>query len=73
MGYRLLSDPKSATIDAFGIRDPQYLAGHMAHGAPQPALFILSRAGVVQASLAEAGYRTRPPTSVVLETVSRLP
>ncbi|MDZ4053873.1 hypothetical protein [Phenylobacterium sp.] len=45
----------------------------MAHGAPQPALFILSRAGVVQASLAEAGYRTRPPTSVVLETVSRLP
>ncbi|MGQ3016433.1 peroxiredoxin family protein [Phenylobacterium sp.] len=71
--YPLLSDPKSATIDAFGIRDPQYPAGHMAHGVPQPAIFILSRDGVVKASLAEEGYRTRPPTSVVLETVSRLP
>ncbi|MFT4934447.1 MAG: peroxiredoxin [Pseudoalteromonas distincta] len=73
IGYPLLSDPKSATIDAYGIRDPQYPAGHMAHGVPQPAIFILSRDGVVQAKLAEEGYRNRPPTAVVLETVSRLP
>ena len=73
IGYPLLSDPGSATIDAFGIRDPQYPAGHMAHGVPQPAIFILSRDGVVQAKLAEEGYRKRPPTAVVLETVSRLP
>ena len=73
IGYPLLSDPKSATIDAYGIRDPQYPAGHMAHGVPLPAIFILSRDGVVQAKLAEEGYRNRPPTAVVLETVSRLP
>jgi len=73
IGYPLLSDPKSVTIDAYGIRDPQYPAGHMAHGVPQPAIFILSREGVVQAKLAEEGYRSRPPTAVVLETVSRLP
>lgn len=73
IGYPLLSDPKSATIDAYGIRDPQYPAGHMAHGVPQPAIFILSRQGVVRAKLAEEGYRTRPPSAVVLETVSRLP
>lgn len=73
IGYPLLSDPQSATIDAFGIRDPQYPPGHMVHGVPQPAIFILSRDGVVQAKLAEEGYRNRPPTAGVLETVSRLP
>ncbi|MEW6016762.1 MAG: peroxiredoxin family protein [Pseudomonadota bacterium] len=72
IGYALLSDPKSVTIDAFGIRDPQYPPGHMAHGVPQPAIFVLSPQGVVQAKLAEEGYRKRPPTAVVLETVARL-
>lgn len=72
IAYPLLSDPQSATIDAYGIRDPQYPAGHMAHGVPQPAIFVISRAGVIRAKLAEEGYKSRPPTSVVLETVARL-
>jgi peroxiredoxin len=73
ISYALLSDPRSATIDAYGIRDVQYPKGHMAHGVPQAAIFILSREGVVQAKLAEADYRKRPPTAAVLEAIARLP
>ncbi len=72
IGYTLLSDRKSKTIDAWGLRDPQYKPDSRAYGVPQPVIVVLSPSGMVQASLAEEGYRTRPPLDVVLATIDAL-
>jgi peroxiredoxin len=71
--YTLLSDEGSKTIDAFGLRDPQYKVGSMAYGVPQPSIFIISPKGVIRAKLAEEGYKTRPPLSAVLAAIDQLP
>lgn len=71
--FPLLSDTGSRTIDAFGMRDPQYPAGNRAYGVPQPAMFVIGRDGRVRAVLMEAGYRTRPPLSALLAAVDALP
>ena len=67
--YTLLSDDKSVMIDAFKLRDPQYKPDSMAFGVPQPSIFVISRAGLIQAKLAEEGYKMRPPVEVVLKAV----
>lgn len=70
--YAFLSDTGSATIDAFKLRDPQYKPESFAYGVPVPAIFVISPRGVVQAKLAEEGYKTRPPVDVVLAAVDGL-
>ncbi len=45
----MLSDEKSAMIDAFDLRDPQYKPGSKAHGVPRPAIFIIDAEGVIRA------------------------
>ena len=70
--YTLLSDDKSAMIDAFNLRDPQYPPDSMAYGVPQPSIFVISPAGVVQAKLAEDGYKNRPPVEAVIAAVDRV-
>mgnify|MGYP000861745880 CR=1 FL=1 len=72
INYPLLSDAGSRTIDAFGLRDPQYKPGSLAYGVPQPAIFIVSRDGLIRAKLAEEGYKTRPPLEAVLASIDRL-
>lgn len=72
IGYALLSDTGSQTIDAFKLRDPQYQSGSFAYGVPVPAIFVISPRGVVQAKLAEEGYKTRPPVAAVLTVVDGL-
>ena len=72
IGYALLSDEGSRTIDAFGLRDPQYKPGSMAYGVPQPAIFIISPQGVIRANLAEEGYKKRPQVEAVLAAVDGL-
>ncbi len=70
--YAFLSDTGSATIDAFKLRDPQYKPDSFAYGVPMPAIFVISPRGVVQAKLAEEGYKTRPPVAAVLAAVDGL-
>lgn len=70
--YQFLSDLGSPTIDAFKLRDPQYKAGSFAEGVPMPSIFVISKAGVIQAKLAEEGYKTRPPVSAILAAVDGL-
>ncbi len=72
INYTLLSDSGSKTIDAFGIRNPEYAAGHMAYGVPRPAIFIVSPAGVVRGKLAVNGYRERPENEAILEAIDKL-
>lgn len=71
--YPLLSDPGSRRIDAFGLRDPQHKRGSLAYGLPQPAIFIVSRDGVIPAKLTEEGYKTRPRLEAMLASIDRLP
>ncbi len=72
IGYYLLSDEKSAVIDAFGIRDPRYPSESKAHGVPMPGIFIIDVEGVVRAKLAEEGYKVRPPVDAIIEAVSAI-
>jgi peroxiredoxin len=72
VGYQLLSDPGSMTIDAFALRDPQYPPGSFAFGVPRPAIFVISRKGVIQAKLAEEGFKVRPSVQAVLAAVDNL-
>lgn len=67
--YQLLSDPGSKTIDAYKLRDPQYKEGSFAYGVPMPVIFVISPKGVIQAKLAEEGYRVRPSVRAVIEAV----
>lgn len=70
--YPLLSDLGSKTIDRWGLRDPQYPPGNLAHGVPRPIIFVMDRKGVVRASLAEESYRDRPPVAAVLAAIDAL-
>ncbi|MGF1463118.1 MAG: peroxiredoxin family protein [Maricaulaceae bacterium] len=68
VSYEMLSDPDSAVIDAFGVRDPQY-AGGRADGVPQPIVFIVDADGVIRAKLWQEGYRERPPIDEILDAL----
>jgi peroxiredoxin len=70
--YQLLSDSGSVTIDAFALRDSQYPPGSFAFGVPRPAIFVISRKGVIQAKLAEEGFKVRPSVQAVLAAVDNL-
>jgi peroxiredoxin len=71
--YTLLSDPKSEVIDRYGLRDPQYAAGSKAYGVPRPIIFVVGRDGTIKAKLFEDTFKKRPPLSLVLETLDKLP
>ena len=74
LAVTLLSDPDSAVIDAFGVRDPIYAdPGHMAHGVPYPIAFALRPNGQIvgkywhEAGLGQQrGYATRVTAEDVL-------
>ncbi len=72
IGYQLLSDRGSVTIDAFGLRDPQYEPGSFAFGVPRPVIFVISPTGHIKAKLAEEGYKIRPSVQAVLDAVDGL-
>ena len=72
LDYTLLSDEGSHMIDAFNLRDPQYPPTSFAHGVPRPAIFVISRKGVIKAKLAEEGFKVRPSNAAILATVDGL-
>jgi peroxiredoxin len=67
--YTLLSDPRSAVIDAFGIRNMEVAGSKRMDGIPHPAIYIISADGMILEKLYEESYRKRPPTDVVLKAV----
>jgi peroxiredoxin len=73
INYTLLSDEGSKTIDAFKLRDPQYLPGSFAYGVPQPSIFVIAPNGVIRAKLAEQGFKVRPTNEAVLAAIDALP
>ncbi len=67
IGFTFLSDPGAKTIDAWRLRDPQYAPDSFAYGVPRPAIFVVDRAGVIRAKLAEDGYKVRPTNAAILD------
>jgi peroxiredoxin len=72
IAYTLLSDPTSAVIDRYKLRDPQYPVGNRAYGVPRPIIFILDTKGMIRAKLFEETYKTRPPVSAVVEKLDQM-
>lgn len=69
LGYTLVSDPQSTVIDAFGLRNLDVAKNKRMNGIPHPAIYVIGANGVIQAKLAEEGYRKRPPAELVIEAV----
>ena len=70
LSYTLLSDPGSAMIDAFGLRNTEVTAGSRFDGIPHPAIIYIKANGEVAGVQKEEGYRNRPPTEGVPQFVA---
>jgi len=66
IGFSLLSDPESAVIDAFGIRNEDQKPGSAGDGIPHPGIMIFNNKGELTAKFAEKSYRKRPKIDEVL-------
>jgi hypothetical protein len=66
IGFPLLSDPDSEIIRRFGLLNPEYEPGNVAHGVPYPATFVVDRQGVVKQRYAEEGYPYRRTAASIL-------
>ena len=72
IGYTLLSDEKSAMIDALGLRDPAYAAGSFAAGVPKATTLIIDRAGTVRWKSVATDYKVRAQNSTILAAIDGL-
>ncbi|MFK8015309.1 MAG: peroxiredoxin family protein [Gammaproteobacteria bacterium] len=72
IGYDLLSDPDSAIIDAFGIRNEDQKPGSAGDGIPHPGIMVFDTDGTLVAKFAEKSYRKRPKIDDVLAAIDGL-
>lgn len=72
VGYTLLSDQKSAMIDAFGLRDPNYAAGSYAYGVPKASILVVDAKGVVRWKSVATDYKVRADNATILKAVDAL-
>jgi peroxiredoxin len=72
VAYPLLSDEKSAMIDAFGLRDPSYAAGSFAHGVPRATILIIDAQGIVRWKSVAVDYKIRADNAAILRAVDRV-
>ena len=64
LGFALLSDAKSETIDRYGLRDEAYEKEKI-NGVPHPAVIVLDQNGRVRWMKIESDYRERPTNEEV--------
>ncbi len=72
IGYTLLSDQKSAMIDAFGLRDPNYAAGTYAYGVPKASILLVDAKGVLRWKSVATDYKIRADNATILKAVDAL-
>jgi|TARA_B100002003_G_C14023099_1_gene493324 peroxiredoxin len=72
IGYLLLSDAGSKTIDAYGIRNTEVKAGSRVDGIPHPGTFLIDQEGIIRAKLSEEDYKIRHTTAALLEASHQL-
>ncbi len=70
IGFPLLSDPGSKTIDAWGIRNEE--AQGRTDGIPHPGTFLLDASGIVRAKLFYGGYKKRQSAADILRAAAKL-
>lgn len=70
IAFTLLSDEKSAMIDALGLRDPAYPADSFAYGVPKASILVIDAKGVVRSKSVAADYKFRPTPEAVLASVN---
>lgn len=71
IAFPLLSDPGSATIDAYHVRNTA--AKGKAEGVPRPATFVLDPKGVIRAKLVLEDYRQRHTTAALVDAARSVP
>ncbi len=71
--YPLLSDPGSAVIERFGLGNPAYPPGDLAHGVPYPGSFVIDAAGMVRARFFEDTYVERRTAASILTLAGETP
>lgn len=69
--YDMLSDQQSTVIDAFGLRDPQYIEGRAA-GVPYASVFLIDETGKIVAKSVSGDYKKRPTNDQILALVDSL-
>ncbi len=67
IGYPLLSDTGSKTIDAYGIRNKE--AKGRASGIPYPGAFIVGTDGTIRAKLFLEGYKDRATPEAIAQAL----
>ena len=72
IGFALLSDEGSKTINALGVRNEEYPEGHGGYGVALPGILFVDASGVVRLKRAHEDYRTRPPFDELLEATRAL-
>lgn len=71
IGFPLLSDPGSRTIDAYRVRNRE-AAGSRIDGVPYPGTFLIDRQGVIRAKLFYEGYKQRHHAAEILRAWQRV-
>ncbi len=71
IGFPMLSDPESKTIDAYHIRNAS--AKGKAVGVPHPGTFILDREGVIRSKIFIANFRSRHSTDELIGAAKAIP
>lgn len=71
IGFPLLSDAGSKTIDAYGVRNRE-VPDPRIDGVPHPGTFIVDREGVIRAKLFHEGYKERHVSEQIIEAVKNL-
>ena len=65
LGYTLLSDPGSKTIDAYKVRNESARPGR-SEGIPNPTVFLVNNNGVIAAKLREENMKVRPTIEAIV-------
>lgn len=71
IGFPLLSDPGSRTLEDFGIRNKK-LKGSQIDGVPHPGTFIVDKDLVIREKLFYEGYRKRHQAADLIEAAKKL-
>ena len=72
IGFALLSDPESKTIEAYGIRNKSAKDSQI-DGVPYPGTFLVGPDGIIRAKLFYEGYKKRHQAADMLKAAEKLP
>jgi peroxiredoxin len=71
LNVRLLSDPGSKTIEAWGLRSPAY-KGQPIDGVPHPAVYVIGKDGKVAWARIDEDYKNRPTNAEIRAALDKM-